>query len=148
MALAGIVAIGVGVAGIVSEHKPRSTTTSGPLRKAAFIHRADAVCARLAPEVDAEYRIALADDYNGDDAGARRAVARLQSAARRLVREVRSLRPAPQYAGDVTKLLSEYTQLVDDAIADTPASNAAADGLQTQIASQAAQFGFHVCGLS
>jgi hypothetical protein len=151
MALAGIAAIAVGVGGILSESKSGSgsaASAAGPLAKAAFIRRADAVCARLAPEVDAEYRIALTDDYTGDDIGARRAVARLRTAARGLVRGVEALRPAPQYAGDVTRLLSEYAQLVDDSIADTPESNAAADGLQAQIVSQAAQFGFHVCGLT
>ncbi len=144
IALVGVAAIGVGVAGVLASSRTASGTADGTLRKADFIRQADLICARLAPAVDAEYRIALVDDYNGDEVGARRAVARVRSAARRLIREVKAVGRPAQGAAAVTTLLGEYAQLINDAIADTPESNGAAESLQAQVASQAAQFGFHV----
>jgi hypothetical protein len=148
MALLGIAIIGIGVGGIAISST--SSRGSGPatLRNADFIRRADAICARLAPQIDAEYRIALAERYSGDVVAARRAVARVRSAARRLIREVTAVGRPAHGAATVATLLSEYAELIDDAIADTPDSNAAAERLHAQIASRAAQFGFRACGLT
>jgi len=151
IALVGIAAIAAGAYEIAASSKGgSSSSTSRPpaLSKAAFIHTADAICARLNPVVEANYRTALADESNGDFAGARRAIARLEAAAGRLIDGITALGPPAEGADTVTALLSEYTQLVNDAVANTAESNAAAATLQTQIASQAAQFGFRVCGVT
>jgi hypothetical protein len=151
IALIGVAAIAVGVVEIVSRSRARSTSTSTTrtlLGKAAFIRRADGICAVLNPQVEAYYRIALADQNGGDSSGARLEITKLETAAGQLIGRIEALGPPAQGAAAVALVLSEYSELVSDAVADTPETNAAAAGLQAEIASQAAQFGFHVCGLT
>lgn len=154
IALVGVAAIAVGVIEIVSRtggsggHTRTSTSTDQALGKSAFIRRADGICAELNPEVETDYRVALADYNNGDTAGAQSEVAKLETAAGRLVDHIKALGPPAQGATQVDALLTEYGQLVADAIADTPESNAAAQALQAQIAAQAKSYGFRVCGVT
>lgn len=150
IAVVGIAAIAFGVIEIVSHARSETTTTTTRtgLAKAAFIRRADAICALLNPEIEADYRIALADSNDGEIVGARTEIARMQLAANRLIARIQALGPPAQGAQTVAMLLAEYQQLVDDAIVNSPESNAAAIALQTQIAAQASQYGFRVCGVS
>jgi hypothetical protein len=137
---------------IVSDARSKTTstttTTRAGLGKAAFIRRADAICAELNPEIEADYRIALADANSGDIVGARSEVARLQAAANRLIARIQALGSPAQGAATVATVLTEYQELVDDAIANTPESNVSAVALQSRIAAEAAQFGFRVCGVT
>jgi ABC-type transporter Mla subunit MlaD len=120
--------------------------TQPTLDKPAFIDRADAICAQRYPEVVAYYRNALADEDAGRVAPARSAIRHLETAARRLVHGIEALGPPATGAATVTTLLGDYRQLFADAVENTPASNAAANTLRTEIADTAARFGFRVCG--
>jgi len=153
IALVGSAAIAVGVIEVVSHVKSKrtsttTTSTNTTLSKAAFIRRADAICAQLNPQVEDEYRIALADSNSGDLAGARAAIGRLETAANQLIFQITALGPPAQGEATINTLLNEYTELVNDAVLDTPESNAAADALQPQIAALARQYGFNVCGVT
>jgi hypothetical protein len=140
----GIAALAVGAAVIASDSGGGATRTR--LAKAAFIDRADAICAERFPEAAAYYRIALADEYADRAAAARKAIRRLETASRRLIDGIEALGPPAAGAGTVATLLAEYRRLFADAVANTPASNADANGLRAEIASNAARFGFRVCG--
>jgi hypothetical protein len=144
-ALLGIAALAAAAVEIASDAGPgRATRTA--LDKAAFIGRADAICAQRIPEIGVYYRTALADESAGRTAAARVASRRFQAAARRMIDGIEALGAPADGAGAVTTLVSEYRRLFADAIADTQASNADADVLRAKIASAAAAFGFRVCG--
>jgi hypothetical protein len=144
VALIGIAALAAGAIEIASDSGGGSARTA--LDKATFIGRADAICAERYPEIAAYYRLALADADAGRAAAARSASHRVETAARRLIDGLGALGSPTDGAASVTTMLREYRQLFGDAIANTPASNAAAGVLRARIAASAARFGFRVCG--
>lgn len=145
LALAGAVAIGFGVYAIASHHTRRSTASVGPT-KAVFIARADAVCARLDPVLDGQIQTLVADYRDGDLLGARAAGAQLESSSGELVARIAALGVPSAGEGTVRLILNEYGELVGSLLTGTGEGLAAAESIGGQIAVQATEFGFHVCG--
>jgi len=148
LGLAGVAAIGFGVAGIVSSRgHARAPAAAGP-SKAVFIGRADAICARLDPVLDGEIETLIADAQDGDSAGMHAAGSQVATSTGELVGQISALRFTSAGAATVHLILNDYGELAGALLTDTGEGFAAAESLGEQIEVQATEFGFHVCGQS
>jgi hypothetical protein len=145
LALAGAAAVGVGVFMIASRAPRRGAPSIGP-SKAVFIARADAVCAQLDPLVDGEIQTLIADYRDGDLSGAHAVGSQLTGSTGELVERISALRVPSAGAGTVRLILNEYGELVGALLTGTGEGLAAAESIGGQIAVQATEFGFRVCG--
>jgi hypothetical protein len=145
LALAGLAAIGVGAFLIASRGAPRALALTGP-STAVFIERADAVCARFDPIVDGEIQTLIADYRDGDPAAAQAVGSQLATSTGKLVAGISALALPSADAATVRLILNEYGELVGALLTATGEGVVTAESIGEQIATQATELGFRVCG--